>query len=326
MAIGERLEIGRLLAPLPYRWNGTRRPDEPRPKAEYASYDPPALRRAPSGEPLDLEPLPVVAERADGYLYRSDKVGDGICAWRQHESPLRTCSLRYNSPAHRPNGCRALIQQDVSRGVGRCHARPRPDHVGEFHDGHGQRGAAERVFAVWEFLDMDWSFESFWSEVPMATGVRAFIRDRSVECVHPYRPEGSIAEWADQNAGSPADWRGRLVCQYDKIDHTDRNIPGARPRRWRIPPLSGGGIRFAPCVGARRPCDPARPTGWGIGIRVPASGGLVPDGGEMGWHQKPPVSAHVAPDTVQRRESQARNRLLDIKRHEALGKVPVCRV
>ena len=294
MNMGERPEIGRVVSSLPYWWNRTRGLDVPRPKTRYVSYDPPTLRQAPSGELLDLEPPLAATGCVNGYpaLLRLDQTA-------AKHSFSRTCLVES------ADGIRdytlTLLEENFMVDMG-----------GE---------VPPSGFATRKFLDSDWSFKSFW-EMPMATEARAFIRDGSVERVHPYQPEVAIVEWAGQNAGSPADRRDRPARQHAKIDRADCDVPGARPRRRRTPPLSGGGIWFAPCVGARHPRDPARPAGRGVSMRVPAGGGIVSEGREMGRARKPTVPARAAPAAIRRRESQACNHSKTSSGIKHLGRYP----
>lgn len=191
MDIKERIAL-KPMASLPYWWERTRDLNIPQPATEYIPMDTKDLINAVDGEPLDLEPLLAAAERVGGYpVFLRTDVGSAKHSYKD------TCFVE--SAGEMVGHAYTLLDE--------CFAA---DMFGE---------ATPGGFAVRSFLSLDWSFKAFWGEMPIATEVRAFIRDGNIECVHPYWPAAAIANWAGTNPGRiQPDWEKRLEFQNSKID------------------------------------------------------------------------------------------------------------
>ena len=167
MDFKERMAL-REQASLPYWWEKTRTLDIPQPKTVYTPYKEETLRRTLDGGALDIAPLLDAAEEVGGYpvFLRTDQMS-GKHSWKD------TCHVE--SAGVMRGHVLALLEENYMLDMG-----------GE---------ALPGGLAVREFLDLDWSFRAFHGRMPVATEVRTFLRDGTIECIHPYWPPQAIQDW-----------------------------------------------------------------------------------------------------------------------------------
>lgn len=206
MTLDGRLELCKQ-ASLPYWWCKTRHLDIPQPKTEYIPLGRKSVMGALRAGDIDMKPFLAAAKNVGGYpvFARTDQMAckhefDATCfvdsadAMKQHLLQLLEINMMMD------------MDGDVQ-----------PDGV-----------------AIREFLDLDYSFLAFAGKMPIATEVRVFLRNHSIECVHPYWSHDPIEQWAasdkifrqyvnDDSTTSgqnhlPEDWQDRLTAQNAKID------------------------------------------------------------------------------------------------------------
>lgn len=181
-------------ASFPYWWNKIRSLDIPQPKTVYVPMDEKELRDAM----VDITSLQDAADDIGGYpiFLRTDQTSVKH-GWQN------TCYVR--SAADMKQHALHILEADIMA-----------DMAGYM---------TPSGFAVREFLELDHMFCAFSGRIPISTEVRVFLRDGSIECVHPYWPAEAIMQWVERQSLDidattsqiPENWRDILGRQNAKI-------------------------------------------------------------------------------------------------------------